>query len=74
MDEWKDLVPNGSDYVDISRHTYGSYLEGKYGDRNMVMANMGHTNFTTYEQHYRNARSPKEAECFWNIRPPTGRG
>lgn len=68
--DWKNLVPNGSEYADVSRHTYGSYLDAKYKDRNLVMANMGHTNFTTYEQHYKNARSPKEAERFWNILPP----
>lgn len=68
--EWKELVPNGEEARDITRHTYGSYLEGKYRDRNMVMANMGHLDTTTYEQHYRNARSPQEAEAFWNLRPP----
>jgi integrase len=68
--EWKELVPSGMDYRDVTRHTYGSYLEAKYKDRNIVKENMGHTSFTTYEQHYRNARTPKEAEQYWTILPP----
>ena len=69
-DEWEELVPYGLHVRDITRHTYGSYLEAKYRDRNIVKENMGHTDFRTYEQHYRNARSPKEAEEFWGIYPP----
>ncbi len=69
-EKWNELVPNGEKARDITRHTYGSYLEGKYRDRNKVMANMGHLDTSTYEQHYRNARSPQEAEAFWNLRPP----
>jgi len=68
--EWTQLVPFGSEVRDITRHTYGSLLEAKYRDRNVVKENMGHSNFTTYEQHYRNARSPQEAEAFWSIVPP----
>ena len=70
--QWKELVPFGSEVRDITRHTYGSYLEGKYRDRHKVMSNMGHMSLATYEQHYRNARSPQEAEAFWSIVPPTG--
>lgn len=73
-EKWKSLVPCGQETRDISRHTYGSYLDAKVCDRNVVKENMGHTNFTTYEQHYRNARSPQEAERFWNIRPPSDGG
>lgn len=69
--KWKQLVPFGSEVRDITRHTYGSYLEAKYKDRNRVKESMGHTDFRTYEQHYRNARSPREAEEFWSIAPPT---
>lgn len=69
--DWSELVPYGLNVRDITRHTYGSYLEAKYRDRNIVKENMGHTDFTTYEQHYRNARSPTEAEAFWSIYPPT---
>ncbi|MEQ1842450.1 MAG: tyrosine-type recombinase/integrase, partial [Verrucomicrobiales bacterium] len=68
--EWNELAPFGSHVRDITRHTYGSYLDAKYQDRNRVMANMGHTTFRTYEQHYKNARSPQEAERFWAIVPP----
>lgn len=64
--EWKALV----DWTrDIARHSYGSYLEGKYRDRNIVKENMGHTEFATYEQHYRNARTPKQAQQYWTIVP-----
>ena len=65
-----ELVPFGLQARDITRHTYGSYLEAKYRDRNVVKENMGHTSFKTYEQHYRNARSPQEGERFWSIVPP----
>lgn len=71
--EWTPLVPYGPEARDITRHTYGSFLEGKYRDRNKVMANMGHTDTKTFEQHYRNARSPQEAERFWSIVPPVGK-
>lgn len=54
---------------DLARHSYGSYLDGKYRDRNMVKENMGHTDFDTYEQHYRNARTPKQAAAYWSIMP-----
>ena len=69
-EKWKELVPNGEEARDITRHTYGSYLEAKYRDRVKVMANMGHLDTSTYEQHYRNARSPQEADAFWELRPP----
>lgn len=65
--EWEELVPSGSAYRDITRHTYGSYLDAKCKDRNIVKENMGHSSFTTYEQHYRNARTPQQAEEFWSI-------
>jgi len=68
-DDWSELVPSGMEYRDVTRHTYGSYLEAKYKDRNIVKENMGHSSFTTYEQHYRNARSPEEAKRFWDIVP-----
>lgn len=55
---------------DIMRHSYGSYLDGKYRDRNLVKESMGHVDFTTFEQHYRNARTIKQTEAFWAIIPP----
>ncbi len=59
---------------DIMRHSYGSYLDGLYRDRNLVKETMGHTNFRTYDQHYRRAVSPEEAAAFWGIVPPTDEG
>jgi len=70
-EKWHQLVPFGADCRDITRHTFGSFLEAKYRDRNRVKEAMGHADFKTYEQHYRNARSPQEAEAFWSIVPPT---
>jgi len=68
--EWKELVPSGSDYRDVTRHTYGSYLDAQCKDPNIVMKSMGHASFSTYEQHYKNARTAKEAEEFWSLMPP----
>lgn len=68
--EWKELVPSGSSYRDVTRHTYGSYLEAQCKDRNIVKENMGHASFSTYEQHYRNARTTVEAQAFWSLVPP----
>ena len=68
---WEELVPYGQKVRDVTRHTYGSYLDGKYRDRNLVKENMGHADFKTYDQHYRNARTPKQAEAFWGIVPPS---
>ena len=65
-----DWIPLVAWVRDITRHSYGSYLEGKYKDRNVVKENMGHSNFDTYQQHYRNARTPKQAAEYWAIVPP----
>ncbi|MGJ8677083.1 MAG: tyrosine-type recombinase/integrase [Akkermansiaceae bacterium] len=59
---------------DITRHTYGSNLEAqaRAEDRDakaVVVANMGHTSAQTFEQHYRNARTAKQAAEFWAIMP-----
>lgn len=54
---------------DITRHSYGSYLEGKYKDRNTVKENMGHADFDTFNQYYRNARTPEQAAEYWQIVP-----
>jgi integrase len=69
--EWVELVPYGPEVRDITRHTYGSYFEAMFKDPNRLKLNMGHTDFSTFEQHYRNARPQKEAEKFWNLRPPS---
>ncbi len=60
---------------DITRHTYGSNLEAhmraKGNDaKQKILDNMGHTMLSTYEQHYRNARTAKQATEFWSIVPP----
>jgi len=62
---------------DITRHTYGSNLEAivraeEKDSKAVVLANMGHTMTQTFEQHYRNARTAKQAKAFWNILPPKG--
>lgn len=69
-EEWKELVPYGSHVRDITRHTYGSYFDAMFRNRDLLKEHMGHADFQTYDQHYRNARTKKEAEEFWNIRPP----
>ncbi|MFK7911102.1 MAG: tyrosine-type recombinase/integrase [Akkermansiaceae bacterium] len=66
--DWKPLADWSK--RDIMRHTYGSYLDAKYRDRNMIKENMGHNDFKTYEQHYRNARTPNQSTEFWSILPP----
>lgn len=69
-DQWVEVAPSGQDYVDVTRHTYGSFLDAKYRDSEVIKHNMGHTSITTYKQHYQNTRTPKEAEEFWAIFPP----
>lgn len=59
---------------DITRHTYGSNLEAQARAdgrdvKSTVITNMGHNSSQTYEQHYRNARTAKEAKEFWTIAP-----
>lgn len=68
--EWTALVPNGESYRDITRHTFGSYLDAKYRDYRVITEQMGHTDIKTYQSHYRNARTKKEGEQFWAIMPP----
>ena len=59
---------------DIMRHSYGSYWEAAHrtepGCHEQLSYNMGHSNFKTYEQNYRNDRSTKDAEAYWQIIPP----
>jgi integrase len=59
---------------DISRHSYGSYLEAQAradgkDSKAIVLQNMGHTMAQTFDQHYRNARTAKQAAKFWGIVP-----
>ncbi|MFT6178304.1 MAG: integrase [Akkermansiaceae bacterium] len=59
---------------DITRHTYGSNLEaharaGEKDAKSHVLANMGHSVLQTFEQHYRNARTAKQAQEYWAISP-----
>lgn len=67
----KDWNPIARWARDITRHSYGSYLEGKYKDRNLVKENMGHADFNTFNQYYRNARTPEQSAQYWDILPPT---
>ena len=60
---------------DITRHTYGSYLEAQAraegkDAKATVLTNMGHNVAQTFDQHYRNARTAKQAVEFWSITPP----
>lgn len=63
-------VPWGPSVRDISRHTYGSYLDAKHRDYKVICEMMGHTSITTYQQHYRNTRTRAEGAEFWAIMPP----
>lgn len=61
---------------DIMRHSYGSFWEAAHrkeaGCRDILVYNMGHTTFRTFDQHYRNDRTSDSAEKFWSIVPPKG--
>jgi len=59
---------------DISRHTYGSFLEAQARTEGkdakaVALQNMGHNVAQTFDQHYRNARTAKQAKDFWSIVP-----
>ena len=61
---------------DITRHTYGSNLEAfaranGEDSKKVVLENMGHSMTQTFEQHYRNARTARQAKEFWAILPPS---
>ena len=62
---------------DIMRHSYGSYWEAGHrsdaGCREQLSYNMGHSNFKTYEQNYRNDRSKMDAIAYWGILPPSSK-
>ena len=73
----KDKLTNGilTWERDISRHTYGSYLEAQTraegkDAKAVVLQNMGHTMAQTFDQHYRNTRTAKQAAEYWSITPP----
>ena len=51
---------------DISRHSYGSYLAA-VATADQVREAMGHTDFTTFQRHYRNARTPEQAAEYWGL-------
>lgn len=70
--QWTEVAPYGDDVRDITRHTYGSYMDAIYRDRNKLKEWMGHSSFKTYDQHYRNARSEEDGKAFQNIFPPSG--
>jgi integrase len=56
---------------DIMRHSYGSYWEAAHrteaGCRESLSYNMGHSNFKTYEQNYRNDRTVVDTTAYWSI-------
>ena len=64
------LFPWGHDCM---RHSYGSYWEAAHrsetGCRDRLSYNMGHTSFKTFDQYYRNDRTPQEAAAYWDILP-----
>lgn len=70
--EWKELVPYGHDAVhDICRHTFGSYMDVVTDhDRDKIKEWMGHADYHTYDQHYRNARTKEQGAEFIRIYPP----
>lgn len=69
---WTELAPYGHHVHDITRHTFGSYMDAATGhDRNKIKEWMGHSNFDTFEQHYRNARTNIEGADLLRIIPPT---
>jgi len=56
---------------DVMRHTYGSYMDAATGhDRNGIKEWMGHTDFQTFEQNYRDACTPEQGKAFLEILPP----
>jgi integrase len=68
--DWAEVAPYGDHVRDITRHTYGSYMDAIYRDRNKLKEWMGHTSFKTYDQHYRNARTEEQGKAFQAILPP----
>ncbi|MDB6077721.1 MAG: hypothetical protein JWO82_1468, partial [Akkermansiaceae bacterium] len=70
---WRPLVEWEPD---ITRHSYASYWEAAHRTepacRERLAANMGHTNYKTFETKYRNARTTDQATEFWGIKPPVG--
>jgi len=58
----------GGENLDISRHSFGSYLAATEGvTADSVRAEMGHTSMKTFFRHYRNARTPEQAAAYWGL-------
>lgn len=69
--EWEDLVQKGSSLRDFTRHTFGSYMDVATGyDRDKIREWMGHRDYRTYDQYYRNSRNDEEGKEFLSIYPP----
>lgn len=58
---------------DVMRHSYASYFEALYrnepGCRERLVYNMGHTDFDTFDQYYRNDRPTASAKLYSEIMP-----
>lgn len=55
---------------DVMRHTFASNHLAKFNDLNLLLRLMGHrSNPQTLWRHYHNARTTRQAEEFWAIRP-----
>lgn len=58
---------------DVMRHSYASYYEAfnrdKEGCRDRLVYNLGHTDFGTFDQYYRNDRPARLADLYFHIEP-----
>ncbi len=64
------IVVWGGENLDITRHSFGSYLAA-VSTADEVRAEMGHTTMKTFFRHYRNARTPEQAAAFWTLTKAT---
>lgn len=65
----KDAGICGREYQDATRHTYGSFTVALEGI-DYVRATMGHGHTATFEAHYHNAMTIKQAREYLTIMPP----
>ena len=56
---------------DITRHSYCSYWAAQYQDLNKLRINAGHVDLKMFEQHYKNARTKKQAAEWHKICAPS---
>jgi integrase len=57
-------------HQDVMRHTYASFWLAKNSDINRLTLYMGHETTAMLWKHYHKAVKKKEAEDYWNIKPP----